>query len=305
MTEHVHPRGVTVRRAEHEQRGSAVSTGRSGPHRRRRRRDGGYVLIITALMLLPLLAFTGFAVDLGVWAGTASQVQAAADASALAGVVYLPDLSAKAISVAKDTARKNGYQDGVNGVTVTVTPNSRNELDVAIYDPNVGQYFSTAFTDAPDITRAGHSGVHPPGGDGQSVGPARAGPGAELLPQVRAQHRRATRHARRTATSGRPVTAPTATRAAPPGRTPTTRRTGTSTRSRSAPDRSQVSLSRSRSTTRRTPTTVTTAARTTFPRLRSTRCTRTTPATPTGTPATRQAGRPGARATRTWRATTW
>jgi len=112
------------------------------------------VLALTALLLLPLMAFTGFAIDLGSWAGTASRAQAAADAAALSGVVYLPDLPARAISVARETAAKNGYTDGVNGVTVTATPNSRNELDVVIFDPNVGQYFSSVFTDPPDITRS-------------------------------------------------------------------------------------------------------------------------------------------------------
>jgi hypothetical protein len=112
------------------------------------------VLAITALLMLPLMAFTGFAVDLGSWAGTASRAQAAADAAALAGVVYLPDLPARAVSVARETAAKNGYTNGVDGVTVTATPNSRNELDVMIFDPNVGQYFSSVFTDPPDITRS-------------------------------------------------------------------------------------------------------------------------------------------------------
>ena len=174
----------------------------------------GYVLIITALLLLPLLAFTGFAVDLGVWAGTASSVQAAADASALAGVVYLPDLSAKAISVAKETARKNGYQDGVNGVTVTVTPNSRNELDVAIFDPNVGQYFSSVFTDAPDITRSATAEFIRPVAMGSPSAQLGQDPERNFSPKF-VLNTSGTRRARRTATSDRPVTARTATPAAP------------------------------------------------------------------------------------------
>ncbi len=151
MDEQVKLRGVSARRAARASQVGEVAGRRRS--RSRSTRDNGYVLIITALLLLPLLAFTGFAIDLGTWAGTASKVQAASDAAALAGVVYLPDQTAKAISVAKETAKKNGYEDGVNGVTVTVTPNERNELDVLIFDPNVGQYFSSAFTDPPDISR--------------------------------------------------------------------------------------------------------------------------------------------------------
>jgi Flp pilus assembly protein TadG len=131
-----------------------VARASAGTRRRERTlRDQGYVLALTALLLLPLMGFTGFAVDLGSWAGTASKAQAAADAAALAGVVYLPDLPQKARDVAIATAERNGYKNGTNGVTVTATPNSRNELDVVIFDPNVGQYFSSVFTDPPDITR--------------------------------------------------------------------------------------------------------------------------------------------------------
>jgi len=115
--------------------------------------EDGYVLVLTALLLLPLLAFTGFAVDLGAWTARASKAQSAADAASLAGVVYLPDLPTKAVTVARETARRNGYADGVGGVTVTVTPNSRNELEVAIFDPQVEQFFSSVLVTAPTITR--------------------------------------------------------------------------------------------------------------------------------------------------------
>ncbi len=135
---------------------------RTRPSRRRGRRfDGdagarekGYVLALTALLLLPLLAFTGFAVDLGSWAALASKAQTASDAAALAGVVYLPDLPDTAIAKAEEAAERNGYKDGVNGVTVTVTPNDRNELRVEIFDPEVKQYFSSIFVQDPSISRS-------------------------------------------------------------------------------------------------------------------------------------------------------
>jgi hypothetical protein len=115
--------------------------------------DKGYVLVITALLLLPLVAFTGFAIDLGAWTARASKAQSAADAASLAGVVYLPDLPTKAVTVARETASRNGYTDGVGGVTVTVTPNARNELQVSIFDPQVEQYFSSLFVSSPTISR--------------------------------------------------------------------------------------------------------------------------------------------------------
>jgi hypothetical protein len=135
---------------------------RTRPTRRRGRRfhgdagarEKGYVLALTALLLLPLLAFTGFAVDLGSWAALASKAQTASDAAALAGVVYLPDLPNTAIAKAEQAAERNGYKDGVNGVTVTVTPNERNELRVEIFDPEVKQYFSSIFVQDPSISRS-------------------------------------------------------------------------------------------------------------------------------------------------------
>ena len=64
-------------------------------HRQRRRTrvkgEKGYVLIMAALLLLPLLAFAGFAVDIGSWYTYANRMQRAADAAALAGVVWMPN----------------------------------------------------------------------------------------------------------------------------------------------------------------------------------------------------------------------
>ena len=54
---------------------------------------------------------------------------AAADAAALAGVVWLPDLS-KATEVALDVARLNGYDNADPEVTVTVSQVSASHLRV-------------------------------------------------------------------------------------------------------------------------------------------------------------------------------
>lgn len=78
-----------------------------------RRPDGherGYVLPMTALLLIPLMIFSALAVDVGAWYVKADKAQKTADAAALAGVVWMPDLT-KATQVAKDTARRNGFAD--------------------------------------------------------------------------------------------------------------------------------------------------------------------------------------------------
>jgi Flp pilus assembly protein TadG len=120
---------------------------RMSPYGRRRMRgESGYVLAMTGMLLIPLLAFTAFAVDLGSWYAQASRQQRAADAAALAGVVWANDPIAptKWDTVARDVATKNGYTDGVNGVTVATAKITKNQIQVTI-SRNGQQFFSKLF----------------------------------------------------------------------------------------------------------------------------------------------------------------
>jgi hypothetical protein len=135
-------------------RSGAASTGRG----RRLTGQDGYVLAMTALLILPLMVFTAFAVDLGSWYADASRMQRAADAAALAAVVRLPDVSSTtgAVRAYTDVARANGYENGVNGVTVTggLAPGSQTRYRVSITGPG-RQYFSFTFdTDGQTIARS-------------------------------------------------------------------------------------------------------------------------------------------------------
>lgn len=65
---------------------------------------------MTALLLIPMMVFAALAVDIGSWYIRAQQAQAAADAAALAGVVWMPDLTT-ARSAAIETAARNGFVD--------------------------------------------------------------------------------------------------------------------------------------------------------------------------------------------------
>ena len=117
-------------------------------------RERGYILALTALMILPILAFTSYAVDLGAWYARAAKIQAATDAASLAGAAQMPDFDtarAKAIEV----ATANGFTNGVDGITVNVTqvPNDPSKIKVNILDASVEQFFSGAFRDDVDITR--------------------------------------------------------------------------------------------------------------------------------------------------------
>ncbi|MGH1505033.1 MAG: pilus assembly protein TadG-related protein [Acidimicrobiales bacterium] len=72
--------------------------------------EKGYVMAVTALMLIPMLVFTAFATDVGAWYVRAQEIQRAADAAALAAVVWMPD-DTVAATVAVDVAGRNGFVD--------------------------------------------------------------------------------------------------------------------------------------------------------------------------------------------------
>jgi Flp pilus assembly protein TadG len=114
--------------------------------------ERGYVLIMSALLMLPLLAFAGFAVDIGSWYMYANRMQRAADAAALAGVVWMPN-DEKAETIALETAKANGFDDAASDIVVTVTPVGNRRLRVNITDTRVDMYFSKIFISAVDIQR--------------------------------------------------------------------------------------------------------------------------------------------------------
>jgi len=126
----------------------------SHSYRRRTRLKGerGYVLIMAALVMLPLLAFCGFAVDVGSWYTYANRMQRAADAAALAGVVWMPQ-DEKAEQVALTTAKANGFDDAASNITVAVTPVGNRRLRVDIHDTDVQMYFSRIYLSTMDIER--------------------------------------------------------------------------------------------------------------------------------------------------------
>jgi len=106
-------------------------------------KDRGYILILTALMIVPLIALTALAVDLGAWYAQGAKIQRAADSGALAGVVWASDPT-KWDTVARDTMTRNGFTDGVNGVTVTVERISDSQIRTNIQVKGL-QFFSGPF----------------------------------------------------------------------------------------------------------------------------------------------------------------
>lgn len=112
--------------------------------------DDGFTIALTALMLVPLMAFTALAVDLGAWYARASQIQRAADAASLAGVEALPRGDGAATAAALRVAADNGFVHGEDDVTVVVEPLPPDQVRVTIRDASVTQYFTSIFRDPTD-----------------------------------------------------------------------------------------------------------------------------------------------------------
>src|SRR2546429_7126187 len=88
--------------------------------------DRGQTLAVVALMLTALFGFVGLVADIGWYELNMVRLQRAADAAALAGVVYLPGNISGAVTAAQNEAAKNGFPNGTNGVTVSARPQALN-----------------------------------------------------------------------------------------------------------------------------------------------------------------------------------
>lgn len=113
--------------------------------RARRKGERGQVLALFALMIFIIIGVVAIVIDISwVWS-SGLRIQRAADAAALAGVIYLPGDPGTAYSVARSEATKNGY---TGGGTTTVTPvqdgSNPRRLDVSI-TTNVQSFFARIF----------------------------------------------------------------------------------------------------------------------------------------------------------------
>jgi hypothetical protein len=123
---------------------------------------GGAVIIMTALLLLPIFTFAAFGVDLAGWYSRINQLQAAADAAALSGTVWMPNLQ-KATAVASDSLRENGIVDGVGSMTVTVAEGSTaNSLRVTVTDRHPPRTFSQLLGGSQVLTRSAEAEYYLP-----------------------------------------------------------------------------------------------------------------------------------------------
>lgn len=120
--------------------------------RHRCRDERGVVLVWMAAMMAVLLAMAGFAVDLGSWYLRSSKLQRAADAAALAGVVWMPGDPAAAQAAAVATLQRNGIDTSQVAVSYP-PPSASQQFRVQLSDPDVPRFFSRPFVDNVRETR--------------------------------------------------------------------------------------------------------------------------------------------------------
>lgn len=84
-----------------------------------RNREAGQALVLVTLSLLVLTGVIGLAIDMGFLRYTKRRLQTAADSAAVAGASELKDGNYQ--EAALNDSKSNGFEDGVNGVTVTTS----------------------------------------------------------------------------------------------------------------------------------------------------------------------------------------
>jgi Flp pilus assembly protein TadG len=117
--------------------------------------ERGFVTVFVALTLTVLLIFAAFTVDFGSWYARSAQLKRAADAAALAGVVWMPEFT-EAQDAAVAAAARNGFVNNVNNIKVQVedVPGNNRQLKVTIADTKAKQFFSRLVTQSQSIGRS-------------------------------------------------------------------------------------------------------------------------------------------------------
>jgi hypothetical protein len=106
-------------------------------------RERGQVVVIFAMAVILFVGLCAIVIDVSWYWANSLRMQRAADAAALAGVIYLPGNVGSAVSTARAEAVKNGYTDGVGGVSVTPFQDATNNrrLRVTVSGP-VNTFFA-------------------------------------------------------------------------------------------------------------------------------------------------------------------
>ena len=109
----------------------------------RKPRSLGQIVVIFAISVIAFVGLCAVVIDVSWFWASSLRIQRAADAAALAGVIRLPADVTGARNLARAEAKKNGFEDTVNGVTVDAEPDPSNNrrLHVTVH-ADVGTFFA-------------------------------------------------------------------------------------------------------------------------------------------------------------------
>jgi Flp pilus assembly protein TadG len=110
----------------------------------RTRNERGQVVVLSVIALTVLLGMCALVLDVGAWFRTKRQLQATADAAALAGAQALPDSPSSAYNLALDYAGKNGGNVAGGDGAITST-NADNDTIAVGAKKNEPGFFSRVF----------------------------------------------------------------------------------------------------------------------------------------------------------------
>jgi len=104
----------------------------------RLRDSAGQTIVFTVIAMTSVLGMTAFVLDIGSWFRSQRDLQAVADAAALAGAQSLPDDPSAAASQAMANANKNGFTLSSGGITISsnIRPNDTIKVHVGRTAPS-------------------------------------------------------------------------------------------------------------------------------------------------------------------------
>jgi len=113
--------------------------------------EAGQSTVLAVLFLAALIAMMAAVLDVGSWMRTDRNLQAEADAAALAAAQELPDAPATAIAKAVEYGGKNGGHTSAGNVTITTTVLTNDTVSVTIQRTVPGVFSGIAGVDSATV----------------------------------------------------------------------------------------------------------------------------------------------------------
>jgi hypothetical protein len=127
-----------------------------------RENERGQAVVLTVVSLAVMLGMCALVLDVGAWFRTDRQLQATADAAALAGAQELPKNPGAAQSVALSYADKNGGNVAGGDVVVTKTFNPNDTISVTAKKTDTGVFSQLLGIDTANISASAKARVDSP-----------------------------------------------------------------------------------------------------------------------------------------------